>query len=161
MRLSRSSDVAGMLRCMEVRFSLEGGAARLAATRASRTEIARMRDIVDRLASAGSVTGQRRTDGRYYIELAACAQSVRLTMQEMDLHLELGQLPWAPAQAPELLEVIVADHRAVVDAIQARDADRARALTEQHIDRRTHWSIELRLGLTTADDAMLRRQEVS
>ena len=63
-------------------------------------EIARLRDIVDRLARAESVTDQRRAEGRYFIELAACAQSVRLTMQEMDLHLELGQLPWPPAARP-------------------------------------------------------------
>ena len=82
-------------------------------------------------------------------------------MQEMDLHLELGQLPWPPASAPELLEVIVADHRAVVDAIEARDAARARALTEQHIDRRTHWSIELRLGVAESGTDALPQREVS
>jgi DNA-binding FadR family transcriptional regulator len=147
--------------------AVAAAAARLAASRASRTEIARLRDIVDRLARAGSVTDQRRAEGRYYIELAACAQSVRLTMQEMDLHLELGQLPWPPAHAPELLEVIAADHRAVVAAIEARDGTRARALTEEHIDRRTHWSIELRLslelrqGLADSGETTSRRREVS
>ena len=145
----------------DVHGAVAAAAARLAASRASRTEIARLRDIVDRLARAGTVTGQRRAEGRYYVELAACAQSVRLTMQEMDLHLELGQLPWPPAHAPELLEVVVADHRAVVDAIEARDPDRARVLTEQHIDRRTHWSIELRLGLAGSGPDALHRQEVS
>jgi DNA-binding FadR family transcriptional regulator len=129
----------------DVHSAIAAAAARLAASRASRTEIARLRDIVDRLASAETVTGQRRSDGRYYIELAACAQSVRLTMQEMDLHLELGQLPWPPAHAPGLLDVIVAGHRAVVDAIEDRDAARARALAEAHVETRTLWAIELRL----------------
>ena len=55
-------------------------------------------------------------------------------MQEMDLHLELGQLPWPPAHSPQLLDVIVGGHRAVVDAIEARDAARARDLTEEHIE---------------------------
>jgi DNA-binding FadR family transcriptional regulator len=120
-------------------------AARLAATRASQQEIDRLRDIVGRLAAAESVTAQRRIDGRFYVEVAACAQSVRLTMHEMDLHLELGQLPWAPAAAPRLLGAIVASHRAVVDAIQARDAARARSITEEHVDTRTQWSVELHL----------------
>jgi DNA-binding FadR family transcriptional regulator len=133
----------------DVHSAAAAAAARLAASRASRTEIARLRDIVDRLASAGSVTGQRRTDGRYYIELAASAQSVRLTMQEMDLHLELGQLPWPPAHAPGLLDVIVAGHRAVIDAIEDRDAARARALTESHIETRTICAIALRLQRLT------------
>ena len=141
--------------------AVAAAAARLAAARASRTEIARLRDIVDRLATADSVTAQRRTEGRYYIELAACAQSVRLTMQEMDLYLELGQLPWPPAQAPELLGVMAAGHRAVVDAIEARDGARARALTEDHIETRTRWSIELRLGLGKAAGVSSSRREVS
>src|SRR5215212_7215610 len=58
--------------------AVAAAAARLAAGRASVREIARLRDIVDRLARAESVTGQRRAEGRFYIELAACAQSVRL-----------------------------------------------------------------------------------
>jgi DNA-binding GntR family transcriptional regulator len=87
-------------------------------------------------------------DGRWYIEVAACAQSVRLTMQEMDLHVELGQLPWPPAHSPRLLDVIVDNHHAVVDAIEARDAARARALTEEHIEARTRWLIDMRLKNT-------------
>ena len=129
----------------DVHAAVAAGAARLAATRASHREIARLRDIVDRLAGAESVTAQRRIDGRFYIEVAACAQSVRLTMLEMDLHVELGQLPWPPSRTPKLRASIVASHRAVIDAIEARDADLARALTEEHIETRTLWSIDLHL----------------
>ena len=82
-------------------------------------------------------------------------------MQEIDLHLELGQLPWPTAHAPELLDPIVAGHRAAVDAIEARDAARARTLTEQHIELRTTWSIELLLGSVDADGAAHGRREVS
>jgi DNA-binding FadR family transcriptional regulator len=120
-------------------------AARLAAARASVREIGRLREIVGRLAAEPTTTGQRRADGRFYVEMAAAAHSVRLTMQEMELHLELGQLPWPPADAPRLLGTIVASHRAVVDAIEARDSVRARAITEQHIDTRTVWAVELQL----------------
>lgn len=129
----------------DVHGAVAAAAARLAAGRASPREIARLRDIVDRLAAADTVTGQRRADGRYYVEMAACAQSVRLTMQEMDLHLELGQLPWPPAEDRRRLAVVVAGHRAVIDAVEARDAAGARALTEEHIETRTLWSIEVRL----------------
>jgi DNA-binding FadR family transcriptional regulator len=130
----------------DVHGAIASAAARLAASRASPHEITRLRDIVDRLAGADSVPDQRRIDGRFYVEVAACAQSVRLTMQEMELHLELGQLPWPPADAPRLLGTIVASHRAVVDAIEARDTARARAITEQHVDTRTIWAVELHLA---------------
>ena len=120
-------------------------AARLAAARASVRELSRLREIVDRLAAEPTTTGQRRADGRFYVEMAASAHSVRLTMHEMDLHLELGQLPWPPAHAPELLAEIVDAHRAVLEAVERRDAARARLLAEQHVDRRTLWSVDLHL----------------
>ena len=129
----------------DVHGAVAATAARLAAGRASARELTRLRAIVDRLAAEPGTTGQRRADGRFYVEMAASAQSVRLTMHEMDLHLELGQLPWPPAHAPELLEEIVDAHRAVLDAVGRRDAAGARDLTEQHVDRRTLWSIDLHL----------------
>jgi DNA-binding FadR family transcriptional regulator len=120
-------------------------AARLAASRASTTEVARLRDIVDRLAAAESEPARRRADGRVYVELAAAAQSVRLTMHEMDLLLELGQLPWAPGRSAELLAAVVTAHRSVVEAIADRACDRARDLAQEHVDARTRWLVELRL----------------
>jgi DNA-binding FadR family transcriptional regulator len=129
----------------DVHGAVAGTAARLAAARASAREIARLGEIVDRLAGEPTTTGQRRADGRFYVEMAAAAHSVRLTMHQMDLHLELGQLPWPPAHAPALLAEMVDAHRAVVDAVGRRDAARARELTEQHVERRTLWSVDLHL----------------
>ena len=75
-------------------------------------------------------------------------------MQTMDVHLELGQLPWPPAHVPGLLDVIVSSHRAVVDAVEARDPSSARALTEGHVEMRTLWSVELRLRACGATDSV-------
>lgn len=127
--------------------AVAGAAARLAASRASRKEIGRLREIVDQLAAAGQNTDQRRLDGRFYIEVAACAQSVRFTMQEIDLQVEAGQLPWPTAGSPERLDQTAQAHRAVVDAIAARDGDGARKLTEALVAMRTMWLITLRLRL--------------
>jgi DNA-binding GntR family transcriptional regulator len=107
--------------------------------------VARLRDVVDRLAAADSAPARRRADGRFYVELAASAQSVRLTMQMMDLLLELGQLPWAPGTSTELLDGVIASHRAVLDALAARDAAGARDRAQDHVDARTRWLVELRL----------------
>lgn len=130
----------------DVHGAVAAAAARLAASRASHREIDRLRDIVERLSRSGAVPDQRRIDGRFYVEVAACAQSVRLTMLEMELHLELGQLPWPPADEPRLLGAIVTSHRAVIDAIEARDAQRARAITEEHAETRTLWAVQLHLS---------------
>jgi DNA-binding GntR family transcriptional regulator len=40
---------------------------------------------------------------------------------------------------------VVSTHRAVLDAIEARDAASARDITQQHVDARTRWLVELRL----------------
>lgn len=120
-------------------------AARLAAARASAREIGRLREIVDRLATEPTRTGQRRADGRFYVELAAAAHSVRLSRHEMDLHLELGQLPWPPAHDPRLLGEIVDAHHGVLDAVADREPARARDLAERHVDRRTRWAVDLHL----------------
>jgi DNA-binding FadR family transcriptional regulator len=142
----------------DVHGAVAAAAAGLAADRASRTEIARLRDILDRLARTDSMTGQRRVEGRYYIEVAAAAQSVRLAMQEMELHLELGQLPWPPAHEPARRELIVASHRAVVDAVADRDPARARRLAGEHIDLRTRWQVELHLQRVLAPAGPARRE---
>jgi DNA-binding GntR family transcriptional regulator len=66
-------------------------------------------------------------------------------MQQMDLLLEFGQLPWAPATSTDLLDAVVVSHRAVIVAIESRDAAAARDLTQQHVDTRTRWLVERRL----------------
>jgi DNA-binding FadR family transcriptional regulator len=137
----------------DMHAAVAGTAARLAAARASSAEISRLREVVDRLAGADSVAAQRRADGRFYIEVAASAQSVRLTMEQMDVLVEFGQLPWPPEWLPGLLDEVLASHRAVVDALAARDADRARALTDAHVDTRTRWLIDLRLRRLAAPGA--------
>lgn len=144
----------------EAHGAVAAAAARLAASRASTADVARLRDVLDGLSEGRSVAAQRRADGRFYIEVAASAQSVRLTMQEMDVLVEFGQLPWPPSRSPELLAVVVASHRAVVDAIEAHDGDRARQLTDQHIDARTRWLIDFRLrgAATAGDDVEILRE---
>jgi DNA-binding GntR family transcriptional regulator len=62
---------------------------------------------------------------------------------------------------PQLLATIVASHRAAVDAIEDRDPARARALTEEHIETRTMWSIELRLQQIRDEGAAALGREVS
>ncbi len=122
----------------DVHGAVAAAAARLAAARASAPgDLTAPGPRLGRGSRRESVPAQRRIDGRWYIEVAACAQSVRLTMLEMDLHVELGQLPWPPAHSPLLLDAIVDNHHAVVDAIEARDVGRARVL-RRGAHRRSH-----------------------
>ena len=68
-----------------------GAAARLAAQRALAGEVATLREHVGRLRAAGTLTERRRADARIHIEIAAVAQSPRLTREEMTLWSEVGR----------------------------------------------------------------------
>jgi DNA-binding FadR family transcriptional regulator len=130
------------------RSAIAGTAARLAAERATRAEIGRLREILARLAATPEGTEQRRIESRYSIDVAATAQSVRLTMQEIELQAELGQLLWGTPRTPAELAAAVATHRQVVDAIEARHAEAARRITEEHIGRVTAQLIDAHVRLT-------------
>lgn len=132
----------------DVRAAVSGAAARLAAERASDSEIARLRETLDRLASAEGGTEQRRIEGRWFIDVAAAAQSVRLTREEIELQFELGQLLWGTERTRAELDLALAGHRRVVDAIAARDGAAARAHTEEQIAAVTSGLIEVHVRLT-------------
>jgi len=132
----------------DVRAAVGGTAARLSADRATASEIARLREILDRLEAAAQGAQQRRIESRYYIDVAAAAQSVRLTTQEIELQAELGQLLWGTPRSATELVATIASHRRVVDAIEARDGVLARELTEVHIGQVIAQLIDVHIGLT-------------
>lgn len=137
----------------DLRAAVAGTAARLAASRASPRELLGLHALLTRLGTAPHATDQHRLEGRYYIAVAAAAQSVRLTMQEFELQAELGQVLWATTRSPEELAAAVAAHRFALEAIQTRDGEQARHRTEAHIDAVTHRLIDLHIALTRREGA--------
>jgi DNA-binding FadR family transcriptional regulator len=131
----------------DLRAAIGGTAARLSAERATAGEITRLREILGRLAAAGEGTEQRRIESRVCIEVAATAQSVRLTLQEIELQAELGQLLWGAPRTAGELAAVVANHRWVVDAIESRDGALARRITEAQIADSTVRLIDLHVSL--------------
>lgn len=131
----------------DVHSAVAGSAARLAAERASETEIARLRDLAARLADATDEAEARRLDGRYFIEMAAAAQSVRLTMQEIELQGELAQLAWHPL-SDDLRAERAKGRKAVASAIAARKPERARRLIESQLGEETRRLVEEHIELT-------------
>jgi GntR family transcriptional regulator, transcriptional repressor for pyruvate dehydrogenase complex len=152
---AQEAQVEAMLRLLSVhelrdigdhRAALAGAAARLAAQRAQDGDVATLREHTGRLRAAQSRTERRRADARIHIEIAAAAQSPRLTQEEMTLWSEIGDLVWLPVTGGQAAG-ISAEHDAIVDAIARRDAGQARALTERHVQAETARLIGLRLRL--------------
>ena len=152
---TQAAQVEAMLRLLSVhelrdigdhRAAVAGAAARLAAQRAQDGDVATLREHTGRLHAAQSRTERRRADARVHIEIAAAAQSPRLTRQEMDLWSEVGDLIWLPVTGDQVA-VVTAEHEELVDAIGRAGPDQARRLAEQHVRGETERLIRLRLEM--------------
>lgn len=132
------------------RQSVLGAAAELAAQRASEIEVAALRRRVDRLGAAATPGERRRADGEFGIELAAAAQSPRITQHEAVLRAELGDLVWTLLSDAEH-EESVRVRRALVDAVAESKPEAARRLARQHVAYETDLLMQWRIDLYRAD----------
>jgi DNA-binding FadR family transcriptional regulator len=128
------------------RAAIAGAAAKLAAERALDGEIATLREHLARLRAAVTLTDRRRADARIHIEIAATAQSPRLTREEMELWSAVGDLVWLAVNEAQAAGVID-EHETLIDAIESHEAARARAVAERHVAAETERLLDLRLGL--------------
>jgi DNA-binding GntR family transcriptional regulator len=75
-----------------------------------------------------------------------------LTHEEQQFRVETGDLLWQPLDGNELAASVAA-RSALVDAIAARDADRARTLAEDNILADTRRLVRLRIQLYSMEGA--------
>lgn len=138
---------------------INGACAALAAERADADDLAQL----ERLSAVGEdqdTATLRRAEANFHVQLAASAQSARLTRAELALQAEVGPLLWAahltdvpaeeavqepvetvpepvteptPAGAEAPVEVVTGPHRRIVEAIARGDAEGARAEAEGHV----------------------------
>lgn len=149
-RLERPLNVLSLHELRDIgdhRVAIAGAAAGLAARRAISADIDALREHAARLRAAITLTERRRADARVHIEVAAAAQSPRLTREEMSLWSEIGDLVWLPLAADQVIAVAM-EHDAIIDAIQRRDPTRARELAEEHVAAETERLLTLKLRLT-------------
>ncbi|WP_052207306.1 FCD domain-containing protein [Sinomonas humi] len=135
----------------EYRAALTGSAAAAAAERSQQIPLGRLESLAGIVETAGQPADMMRADIRFHIELAAAARSVRLTRQELALQADVGPLIWssAPGGGREAAQ----EHEAIVEAIRAGDADRARAHAEEHVRHDMNRLIDLRMSLDTASSS--------
>ncbi|OAI94680.1 FadR/GntR family transcriptional regulator [Pseudomonas putida] len=131
--------------------AISGTAARLAARRSSPEQHARIGQHIETLRQAGSRLARHRADARFHIEVAAAAQSLRLTHAEMRLQSEIGELLWMEAAGGGDITLVEQEHQAILQALVAGDPVLAGALAEAHVTRGIKRLISLRLELLAAD----------
>ncbi|HVV10801.1 FadR/GntR family transcriptional regulator [Amycolatopsis sp.] len=125
--------------------AIAGTSARLAAERSSAEDIMRLTLAADDLEHAKGAAASR-AERQFHLEMAAAAQSPRLTRQEVGLQSEQGALLWLPL-GDEPHVTACAEHRAITAAIGEADGDLARKLTEEHILNTIDRLAELHLDL--------------
>lgn len=111
------------------RAAILGTAAALAARRALPADVERLRGRVERFAGAHTPGDLRRADTQLTTEIAAAAQSPRLTREELRLRAEIGDLLWLrpdPGGVRNALRL----RRRLLHAIERQDAPRARRVAD-------------------------------
>lgn len=113
--------------------AVSASAAGFAAERSTDEDVARIVGRANRFAEATDAGERRRAEGHFHVEVAAAAQSARLTRAEIDLQTEVGPLLWLPLADSGAHTRAVAHHEAISAAIAAGDAAKARDLTAEHV----------------------------
>ena len=119
---------------LDLRRVVEPGAAALAATR---TLTAADRASMTRYLDAATHCGERDrrlTDSRLHLAIAALGGSASVTAVVADVQMRLDELLRAIPVIPTNIAHSDVQHAAIVDAILAGQADRARVEMEEHID---------------------------
>ncbi|MCS0497170.1 GntR family transcriptional regulator [Ancylobacter sp. MQZ15Z-1] len=124
---------------LEVREGLEGIAARLATQRMSKEAIAGLDALLDRHAEQGEVQAgesyfQRSGDHDFHFRIIQGSGNAKLISMLCDdlyslLRVYRYRSGLRPGQAPKSLQ----EHRSVVEAMKAGDADRAEHLMREHL----------------------------
>jgi DNA-binding GntR family transcriptional regulator len=146
----------------ELREAVEAAGVRLAADRASDDDIAALRELVDSSRAAEHDGGTAEEDGvraggDFHVELARLSGNPFLVESVRGAMTRLARTRWLEVRTADARAQAWAEHRAVVEAIAARDADAAAALVAAHI-RGTNGRL---LAALSADYRRLRTQGVA
>lgn len=127
------------------RQMLTAHAAALAAQRALESNIRMLGTFAARVSEARTSLEARRAHGRFHLELASAAQSMRMTRAEFAVHEQIDWLFGLVLQTHEERMSAAEGLRKIAAAVKRRDPKRARAAAEQHVARLVHRLAQLRL----------------
>ncbi|MGW3118839.1 FadR/GntR family transcriptional regulator [Streptomyces sp. NPDC001107] len=127
--------------------ALSGTAARLAAERTDPDDLVQLKRTAEELTRAADAAARSRVYGRFHVELAAAAQSARLTREQVSLQTEIGALLCLVLGDDEYREEVADRHRAVISAVQDGAHETARELAERCVQDSTARLVALRLTL--------------
>ncbi|MBA9043776.1 MULTISPECIES: FadR/GntR family transcriptional regulator [Streptomyces] len=127
--------------------ALSGAAARLAAQRTEPEDLSQLRRTADELIRAEGAAACCRLYGRFHVELAAAAQSARLTREQLALQGEVGALLCLVLADDSCREEVADRQRGLISAVQDGDHATAGTLAERCVREPVARLVAVRLAL--------------
>ena len=140
-RFSQPSDVAHMLRCLELRLAVEGQAAAWAALRHTGPELRRIARALEAFEEQMAIGGVTATaDFAFHQAVAAASGNILFeqVLQSLDDAIRRGMviaLGLTRERSPERTQRVIDEHRAIYDAIVRHDGQGAELAMRYHLDR--------------------------
>jgi DNA-binding GntR family transcriptional regulator len=143
----RATSPEQVLEIYEIRIALEGIAARSAAEHRSSYHLARLRGAIEdmRAADPGDPRAMAATNLRFHQALWSAGRNATLVDLLGRLQSYITRYPATTLAEPGRWVQAIAEHTAMVDAIEARDEPTARRIAEEHMT--TARAIRLRHAL--------------
>jgi GntR family transcriptional regulator, transcriptional repressor for pyruvate dehydrogenase complex len=110
-----------------------GHSAYLAAERAGGEDVRLLTEDVGELRRAPDAEAGRRAEWRFHVDVAAAAQSPRLTRTVLGLQSEVGPLLWLSATTDVARSEVLTRVEGILDAVRACDPHRARSEATAHV----------------------------
>ncbi|MYR01547.1 MULTISPECIES: GntR family transcriptional regulator [unclassified Streptomyces] len=127
--------------------ALSGAGARLAAQRTEPEDLIQLRRTADELIQAQDAAACCRLYGRFHVELAAAAQSARLTREQLTLQGEVGALLCLVLAEDSCREEVADRQRELISAVQDGDHATAGTLAERCVREPVARLVAVRLAL--------------
>lgn len=136
---ARAQDLAGFLRCLEVRIALEGEAARLAAQRCTDAQLEAIVQAHERFV-ASAEAGRHAADADLAFHAAIAEATGNASFQEMQdaIHASIAgfmhvSLALTRTGSRQRSQRVLDEHAAIVDALRAGDGERACIAMRHHL----------------------------
>lgn len=146
-------DPRALLDLLEVRMAIEVHAAQLAATQASRTDLTALELSLESMYRAEGEEALNLADVRFHAAVAAASGNQMLSFlvegMEEPLHSSRLESLRGYLVRGKAIDALLAEHRAVFDAISSRDPDAAAAAMRSHL---VHTRHDLRTAISRPID---------
>ena len=132
-------ETARPLELIDARFAVEPQMVRLAVLHATEFDLAKAEAHLQTMeACGGDALAFADADDRFHLALARCSQNALIVWMMAKMHEVRSHAQWARMRTitlePEIIALYNRQHREIVDAIRARDAEAAGRLMKEHLE---------------------------